>query len=97
MTEREQFEAWMRSRDETYLFRRDSPGSTRIGQYCRQAIQDQWEAWQASRRAALEESALAVRAEQLGDPTDSPDDIAYELAVRDCEAAARALSGPTET
>lgn len=53
--------------------------------------------WQASRRAALEEAALAVRAEQLCDPTDSPDDIAYELAVRDCEAAVRTLSaGETE-
>jgi hypothetical protein len=46
----------------------------------------------AIRREALEEAAAAVRAEQLADPTDSPDDIAYDLAVRDCAAAIRALS-----
>jgi hypothetical protein len=45
--ERAAFEAHMRSRDETYLFRRDTPGSTRLGQYCRQSVQDQWETWQA--------------------------------------------------
>jgi hypothetical protein len=46
---------------------------------------------QASRRAALEESWEAVHAERLTDPTDSTDDIAYNVAVQDCENAIRAL------
>ncbi|NPT59037.1 hypothetical protein [Paraburkholderia elongata] len=49
------------------------------------------EAWQASRRAALEESREAVHAERLVDPTDSADDIAYNVAVQDCENAIRGL------
>jgi hypothetical protein len=47
---------------------------------------------QASRRAALEESWEAVHAERLTDPTDSADDIAYNVAVQDCENAIRALA-----
>jgi hypothetical protein len=54
---RERFEALMRSRDETYLYRRDSPGCERYGEYCRQNIQDQWEVFQAAERDALERAA----------------------------------------
>lgn len=92
MTEREQFEALMRERGEDYLYRRDSQFSTRLGEYCRQNVQEQWEVWQASRRVVLEECWAAVHGERLEDPTDLPDDIAYELAVRDCEVAIRALA-----
>jgi hypothetical protein len=61
MSEREQFEAWVRSKDPVApLHRRDVKGSERIGQYCVHWIQDQWESWQASRRAALEEAATLI-------------------------------------
>lgn len=43
------------------------------------------------RAMALEECWEVVHAEQLTDPTDSPDDIAYNIAVRDCENSIRAL------
>lgn len=56
--ERAAFEAHMRSRDETHLYRRDAPGSTRLGQYCRQSVQDQWETWQA--RAASPQPAVCA-------------------------------------
>jgi hypothetical protein len=93
MTEREQFEAWVKSKDSTApLHRRDMKGSERIGQYCVHWIQDQWESWQASRRAALEEVLAAIGHEHLCNPTDSVDDIAYEQAIIDCENAIRALS-----
>lgn len=49
-------------------------------------------AWQASRRAAMEECWEAVHTERLVDPTETPDDIAYERAVADCEHAIRALA-----
>jgi hypothetical protein len=55
--QREKFEAVMRELGEDYLYRRDVPGCERNGDYCRQNVQDQWEIWQASRRAALEEIA----------------------------------------
>lgn len=46
-------------------------------------------AWLSSRRQALEEAAKLCEAEQLDDPTDSADDIAYGNAVRDCASAIR--------
>jgi hypothetical protein len=61
--ERGAFEAWMRSRDETHLFRRDAPGSTKVGQYCRQSVRDQWETWQA--RAALQAAPAAEQSEPV--------------------------------
>lgn len=48
LTEREQFEAWMRDQGEDYLYRRDSPGSSRLGEYCRIGVQQSWECWQAA-------------------------------------------------
>jgi hypothetical protein len=47
--ERARFEAYMRERGEDYLYRRDAKGSERLGEYCRQSVQDQWETWQAAR------------------------------------------------
>ncbi|MFL9904710.1 hypothetical protein PQR71_42395, partial [Paraburkholderia fungorum] len=67
-------------------------GSTRLGQYCRQSVQDQWESWQASRRAALEECWEVVHGERLEDPTETHGDMVYERAVADCENAIRALA-----
>lgn len=64
MSEREKFEAWVRSEDPTApLHRRDMEGSERFGEYCAHWIDEQWTAWQASRRAALEEMDKALRDE----------------------------------
>jgi hypothetical protein len=43
------------------------------------------------RRAAIEECWEAVHAERLEDPSKNADDIAYDIAVTDCENAIRAL------
>jgi hypothetical protein len=43
------------------------------------------------RRAAIEECWEAVHAERLEDPSKNADDIAYDIAVTDCENAVRAL------
>lgn len=90
MTEREQFESVMRGRGEDYLYRRDVPGCERIGEYCRQGVQDQWEIWQASRRAALEEAAqlCAKRSERAGTMGRAIEAIDLALAIR-------ALTGDT--
>lgn len=56
-SEREAFEALMRSRGEDYLYRRDVPGCEKFGEYCRQNVQDQWEVWQA-RAAASAQATL---------------------------------------
>lgn len=63
MTERETFEAWVRSEDPTApLHRRDMEGSERFGEYCAHWIDEQWTAWQASRRAAIKEAHSACLA-----------------------------------
>jgi hypothetical protein len=80
----EQFEAWAMQAG----LISESHGIRFVNSMCDVARK----AWQASRRAALEECWEAVHAERLEDPTDLPDDIAYELAVRDCEAAIRGLA-----
>ena len=46
--DRARFEAHMLKRGQTYLYRRDSKGSARLGQYCRQSVQDEWETWQSA-------------------------------------------------
>lgn len=50
-TQREAFEAHMRSRGEDYLYRRDAPGCTRLGEYCRENVQECWLTWQAAQAA----------------------------------------------
>jgi hypothetical protein len=50
MDERVAFEAWMaENRPDAELYRRDMKGSLRFGEYCRCAVQEQWEVWQAAR------------------------------------------------
>jgi hypothetical protein len=52
MSDREKFEQWIvENRPDAELYRRDVKGSTRFGEYCKRAVQEQWEVWQASRRA----------------------------------------------
>jgi hypothetical protein len=75
----------MRSRGETYLYRRDMPGSERIGQYCRESIQDQWECWQAAEAAALERAAQVC--DQLWTRAGDADE---------CADAIRKLAAPVE-
>jgi hypothetical protein len=99
MGEREQFESVMRERGEDYLHRRDVPGCERIGEYCRQGVQDQWEIWQASRRAALEEAAN-IAVEKLKSLTTEMEGYSYfgsnpgvkEDDYEDVAAAIRNLS-----
>jgi hypothetical protein len=51
----------------------------------------------SARRQALEEAIAAVLHEALGDPTDSEDDKAYNLAIEHCSKAIRKLVGaPSE-
>jgi hypothetical protein len=47
---------------------------------------------QASRRTALEEAWEAVHGERLEDPSKNHGDVAYDIAVADCEHAIRALT-----
>lgn len=79
----------MRSRDETYLYRRDTPGSTRIGQYCRQSIQDQWEGWQAAEAAALN------RAAQIAEEMVLYTGLDVAQAIRDLDAPLCPMSNRT--
>jgi hypothetical protein len=58
MSDREKFEQWIvENRPDAELYRRDVKGSTRFGEYCKRAVQEQWEVWQASRRADALEAA----------------------------------------
>lgn len=45
----------------------------------------------SARKQALEEALAAVLHEKLGDPTDSEDDKAYNLAIEHCSKALRKL------
>lgn len=89
MVERERFEVWHVKFYGTVGVR--SIEWCEIG-YVDHTVQAQFVAWCESRRAALEECWEAVHTERLVDPTDSADDIAYQLAVEHCEHAIRALS-----
>lgn len=73
-TTRDEFEAWYACA--AFDYERDPIGSQRCGL--------QWEAWQASRRAALEEAAKACEAMH---DEDRPGDYAYAI---------RALAGGTK-
>jgi hypothetical protein len=65
-------------------------GSERIGQYCTHWIEDQWESWQASRRAAISEAGItAVIHSQYPVTTDF--DRGYAKARADAAKAIRAL------
>jgi hypothetical protein len=50
-----------------------------------------WEAWQASRAAALEEAEKECEAERLEGPIATANDLAYENAIGDCLRAIREL------
>jgi hypothetical protein len=100
MSDREQFEAhWCR--DVPSMYRNAALAEAKANRdgdrYKRDEVQWAWEAWQASRRAALEECWGAVHGERLEEPTETHGDIAYERAIEDCENAIRALAGATET
>jgi hypothetical protein len=70
---REAFEAWMaENRPDAELYRRDVEGSTRYGEYCKRAVQDDWILWQA----ALATSASALARDEASVALMSDDEIA---------------------
>jgi hypothetical protein len=81
---RSEFEAWLGR--EAYTVRSDS------GKYESHHIDAMWSAWQASRRAALEEAAQVCESESLEEPQAGTEDIAYDMAVRHCADAIRAIA-----
>jgi hypothetical protein len=68
---REAFEEWMaENRPDAELYRRDVKGSTRYGEYCKRAVQDDWILWQAALATsasalARDEASVALSDEQI--------------------------------
>jgi hypothetical protein len=90
---RSEFEAW-RSHGafpESNLLNRCSDGSPRAGEYRNLRVHDDWEVWQASRRAALEE---AIGTLDQFEPSMSEEGSSYYL--RQIEMAIRELAGKTK-
>lgn len=97
MTDREAFEAWAGPRlnyspkveiGDQLEWVTDWDGKSH---YYLQQTGWMWDTWQAARKAALEEAIQAVEGEYLVGTTGAPDDVAYDMAVRDCAAAIRAI------
>jgi hypothetical protein len=98
MSDREKFEAhWCR--DVPSMYRNAALAEAKANRdgdrYKRDEVQWAWEAWQASRRAALEESAKAC--DEISRRQAESDAIARSKSSEKCAAAIRALSGATET
>jgi hypothetical protein len=81
MTEREKFEAWCREEGI------NPDKCDRAGVYSYPSARVAWRAWQASRRAALEEACAAIKAED-----DRQNDNDYMLDSDDCIRVVRALA-----
>lgn len=82
MAEREQFEAWLRDKKFPVLpvWKDGKP-------FQNYALELMWDAWQASRRAALEEACAAIKAED-----DRQHDNDYMLDSDECIQVVRALA-----
>lgn len=60
MTSRERFEAWMRENRPLVILRRHETQGPYLGEYMTGAARDQWDGWQASRRATITRAAEIV-------------------------------------
>jgi hypothetical protein len=104
MTEREAFEAWFIAQYVYEDIAKKDLFRYPLGLYIREEVQDQWEAWQASRKQALEESAAAcislrdqiVAAQEKGD--DRLENVMLrQVAELGCAECARAIRSLTPT
>lgn len=87
MTDLEEFEAHIKSAAWYLALSEAAKADDEAASVFRMAKMAASEAWQASRRVALDKCLEAIRAERLVDHTGLPEDVAYEQAVMDCEKA----------